>query len=115
MASKKHREASLLPVAPLLITESRNQFDDIRHALNEYIKPVGVFDEIFARDILDLSWHILRLRRWKMATVNKGFVSALVTILTEIFLRDQDYLEADDKAEEVARQWFTNPDMKERA
>ena len=111
---QKHKEASLLPAASLLITESRDQFDDIRRALNDYVKPAGILEEILARDILDLSWHILRLRRWKTATVNKGFVSALVTIFTGIFEQDQDYLDANDKAEEIAHQWFTNLEVKEK-
>jgi hypothetical protein len=69
MACKKHKQASLLPAAPLLITESQDR------ALNDYIKPVEILEQILAADILDLSWHILRLRRWKTALVNKGFVS----------------------------------------
>jgi hypothetical protein len=114
MAPKTQNQASLLPVAPLLITESQDQFDDISRALNDYIKPVEIIEQILARDILDLSWHILRLRRWQTALVNKGFVSALVTIFTEIFQQDQDYLEANDKAEQIAHQWFANQEVKEK-
>jgi hypothetical protein len=114
MSPKKHKEASLLPAAPLLITESRDQFDDICRALTDYIKPVDILEEILARDVVDLSWHILRLRRWKTAVVNKGFVPALVEIFTKIFEQDQDYLEANEQAEEIAHQWFTNQEVKEK-
>ena len=65
------------------------------------------------RDITDSTWDILRIRVWKAAILRKSYVPALVTIFTDIFQRDQDYLEATEQAEEIAHQWFTNPKVKE--
>ena len=43
--------AALLQTAPLLITESRDEFDRLRNELKEEIKPRGFIEQLYVGDI----------------------------------------------------------------
>jgi hypothetical protein len=55
--------SALIPTAPLLLTESKDEFNLIRDTLNEQIKPRGIIEQMYVEDIAYLVWEILRLRR----------------------------------------------------
>ena len=55
--------SALIPTAPLLITESKDEFDLLRDTLNEEVKPRGIIEQMYVEDIAYLVWEILRLRR----------------------------------------------------
>jgi hypothetical protein len=79
--------AALLPKSPLLITESADQFDCIRAALNHEIRPNGIIEHMYVADIAQLVWEILRLRRCKVSIINLAFRAA-VEKLAAYLLRD---------------------------
>jgi hypothetical protein len=54
---------AVLPNLPLLITESAEEFDALRHAFEQEIKPRGIIERMYVHDICAIVWEILRLRR----------------------------------------------------
>jgi hypothetical protein len=54
-----------IPLVPLLITESDEEFHRIRQALYEETKPVGIIEEMYVEEIAEIIWQILRLKRCK--------------------------------------------------
>jgi hypothetical protein len=115
MSSKKHNETTLLPMAPLLVTETADDYNAIRDALTHQIKPRGILDEIYVVEVADLNWEIQRLRRWKTAILNTAFVSALEGIFDKLLKRaGYGYLEATNAARDIAQRWFTNRQVRKK-
>src|SRR2546430_8394023 len=67
----------------LLITESADEFDALRDAFEQEIKPRGIIAQMYVHDFCSIVWEILRLRRGKAAIINAAFRDALVHVLTE--------------------------------
>jgi len=98
----------LRSVAPLLITESVDEFASLRKGLKSEIKPEGVIEQMYVDDFATLIWEILRLRRYKTVIINSSRRAALQGILEQL-LCDRDYensYEKDIDAEILARSWF---------
>jgi hypothetical protein len=57
----------------LLITESADEFDALRNAFDQEIKPRGIIEQMYVHDISSLVWEILRLRRCKVVIINSAF------------------------------------------
>ena len=69
-------ELVLAPKSPLLITESAAEFDALRGAFEQEIKPRGIIEHMYVYDIACIVWEILRLRRGKAAIINAAFRDA---------------------------------------
>jgi hypothetical protein len=67
----------MLGKPPLLATEDPNQYYALLAKLAREEKPIGVVEWLWVKDIADLTWDIIRLRRIKAAYVNGQFTSAL--------------------------------------
>jgi len=67
--SSHQRLISLAP-PPLLDGEDRAAYDALLKKLADAVKPADVIEEILVRDIVDLVWEGLRLRRLKVALMN---------------------------------------------
>jgi hypothetical protein len=91
--------SALLPLSPLLITESEEEFNRIREALYEEIKPDGVIESMYVDEIADLVWQIIRLKRCKAGVINLGFHSSSAAILGRFMGAGPD----------VARDWISDP------
>jgi hypothetical protein len=111
----RRNELALLPKLPLLITESADEFDALRDAFEEEIKPRGIIEQMYVHDISSLVWEILRLRRCKVVIINSAFRWALRNLL-EQFLRqaNEDAFDVDDEAEGLAQAWFTDQEAKKQ-
>ena len=107
--------SALLPTVPLLITESRDEFNLIRDNLNDQIKPRGIIEQMYVEDIAYLVWEILRLRRSKAAIINLAFRDALTEVVTQLLSNpgERKY-HLKDRAEKLAREWFSDPDVKKQ-
>jgi hypothetical protein len=107
--------SALMATAPLLITESRDEFNLIREALNDQIKPRGIIEQMYVEDIAHLVWEILRLRRSKAAIINSAFRAALTGVVTQLLLKPGglEYAVHDD-AEKLAYEWFSDPNVKKQ-
>jgi hypothetical protein len=103
----------MLPTAPLLITESKDDFHRIRNALADEIKPHGILEQMYVEDVAYLSWEALRLRRSKDAIINLGFRYALKELTTQLLRKPgQHTFQLGDQPDELARGWFSDPHVK---
>jgi hypothetical protein len=107
--------SALIPTAPLLVTESKDEFNGIRDTLADQIKPRGIIEQMYVDDIAYLVWEILRLRRCKAAIINLAFHGALKKVVAQVSSEPGKWgREVDDRAEELAHSWFSDPDVKKQ-
>jgi hypothetical protein len=90
-----------IPLVPLLITESDEEFHRIRQALYEETKPVGIIEEMYVEEIAEIIWQILRLKRCKAGVTNLAFHQSSAMILNRLMKAGPD----------VARDWISNPEL----
>ena len=95
----KPPEAPLLPLPPLLITESDEEFNRIRDALYQEIKPNGIIESMYVDEIADLIWQIIRLKRCKVGVINYSFHGSSAFILRRLM----------DAGPDIARDWISDP------
>ena len=106
---RRRNELALLPKLPLLITESAGEFDALRDAFEQEIKPRGIIEQMYVHDISAIVWEILRMRRCKVVIINSAFRSALQDLLVQLLKQpgQQDF-HVKDKAQTLAQGWFTD-------
>jgi tRNA(Glu) U13 pseudouridine synthase TruD len=117
---------TLLPKLPLLITESADEFDALRDAFEQEIKPQGIIEQMYVHDISSIVWEILRLRRCKVVIINSAFRGALKNLLEQFLGQanedafdvedeaDEDAFDVEDEAEDLAQAWFTDQEAKKQ-
>jgi|SRR3954447_9212508 hypothetical protein len=87
----------------LLMTESQDEFDALAVAMLAYINPQDIVEPMIVWNVIEITWHILRLGRCRADVINIGFRNALLKLLVvELGL-----------AEHVAEKWFTSNTTKE--
>jgi hypothetical protein len=112
---RRGNELTLLPKLPLLITESADEFDAVRDAFEQEIKPHGIIEQMYVHEISSIVWEILRLRRCKAVIINSAFRSALQNLLKQLLRQPGQYeYEVEDEAEALAQAWFTDQEAKKR-
>jgi hypothetical protein len=106
---------ALLPNAPLLITESADEFDRIYAAVSHEIPPAGIIEQMYVADIAQLVWEIRRFRRCKNSVLNLAFRGALEELAAQL-LRDpgQAKFHVKDEAEKLAEAWFSQDGAKKK-
>jgi hypothetical protein len=108
-------ELTLLPKLPLLITESADEFDALRDAFEQEIKPRGIIEQMYVHDVSSIVWEILRLRRCKVVIINSAFRSALQDLLKQLLRQPgQPGYEVEDEAQALAQAWFTDQEAKKQ-
>jgi hypothetical protein len=111
----RRNELALLPKLPLLITESADEFDALRDAFEQEIKPRGIIEQMYVRDICAIVWEILRLRRCKVIIINSAFRSALQNLLKQLSrLPGQYEYQVEGEAQTLAHSWFTDQEAKKQ-
>ena len=68
---------------------------------------------MYVEDIAYLVWEILRLRRSKAAIINSAFRDALTKVVTQLLSNPGDWKNR-QKAEKLAREWFSDPGVKKQ-
>jgi hypothetical protein len=58
MAKSGRASSPLIPTTPLLVTESRDEFNRICDTLNDQIEPRGIIEQMYVEDIAYLVWEI---------------------------------------------------------
>ncbi len=112
---RRRDELALLPKLPLLITESADEFDALRDAFEQEIKPRGIIEQMYVHDISSIVWEILRLRRCKAVIINSAFRSALQDLLKQLLRQPGQYnCELEDEAQALAQAWFTDQEAKKQ-
>jgi hypothetical protein len=95
------------------MNESAHDLDRVRETLNNEIKPLGMVEQLYLLDYAELTFEILRLRRWKMALLNTNFVPALETVFKQVLLQsDYNLGEASATAKDIAQRWFANKQVR---
>src|SRR5215469_5855923 len=111
----RRNELALLPKLPLLITESADEFDALRDAFEQEIKPRGIIEQMYVHDISSIVWEILRLRRCKVVIINSAFRSALQKLLAQLLRQPRQYeYEVEDEAQDLAHAWYTDQEAKKQ-
>ena len=85
----------LLGPPPLLPSESLGDYEDLKARLRAKIAPQDVLEEIWLRDILDLQWEVLRMRRLKSRLLGNSSPIGLESLLH----RRVNYLDKDKLVE----------------
>jgi hypothetical protein len=112
---RRRDKLTLLPKSPLLITESADEFDALRDAFEQEIKPRGIIEQMYVHDISSIVWEILRLRRCKVVIINAAFRRALGDLLEQLLGQaNEDPFEVEDEAEALAQAWFTDQEAKKQ-
>jgi len=112
---RRRNELTLLPKLPLLITESADEFDALRDAFEQEIKPRVIIEQMYVHDMSAMVWEILRLRRCKVVVINSAFRSALQSLLTQLLRQPGQYgYEVEDEAQTLAQSWFTDQEAKKQ-
>jgi hypothetical protein len=112
---RRRNELTLLPKLPLLITESADEFDALRDAFEQEIKPRGIIEHMYVHDISSIVWEILRLRRCKVVIINSAFRSALEHLLVQLLKQPGQYeYEVEDEVQTLAQSWFTDQEAKKQ-
>ena len=71
----------LLGPPPLLPSDSVADYEGLRARLRAKIVPRDVVEEMLLRDILDLQWEVLRMRRLKSRILSSGRPTGLQSLL----------------------------------
>ena len=109
--SKNHKAS--LPTSAILMGEPGEDLAHIREKFSAAINSQGIVDEIYVLDYAELTREILRLRRWKTAMINRNFLPALQAVFQQLLrLSGYNFGEADTAAQDIARRWFTNQQVK---
>jgi hypothetical protein len=111
----RRNELTLLPKLPLLITEAADEFDALRDAFEQEIKPRGIIEHMYVHDISSIVWEILRLRRCKVVIINSAFRSALQGLLKQVLRQPGQYEhQVEGEAQILAQSWFTDQEAKKQ-
>jgi len=112
---RRRNELTLLPKLPLLITESADEFDALRDAFEQEIKPRGIIEQMYVHDMSAIVWEILRLRRCKVVVINSAFRSALQDLLMQLLKQPGQYdWHVQNEAQALAQGWFTDKEAKKQ-
>jgi len=101
--------------APLLITESRDEYRRLRRALKKEIDPQGPLEKIYFNEIVQQEWEVRRQRRAKVALINLAYREVLEHLLPELICRPgRETWEYTDKARVMSYYWFSDREVQER-
>ena len=59
---------------PLVEGEDRRAYEELLLRFFAAVNPADLFEEIWTRDILDNSWQVLQMRRWKASLLTAKMV-----------------------------------------
>lgn len=91
---------SFLAKAPLLLTESVQEFEQLAMAMVERIAPDGILAQVLVNDVIHATWDILRYQRCRTPIIQSAYRPALINLLQHATGIDE--LEA----ELLANGWF---------
>jgi hypothetical protein len=83
--------------APLTRDEAAAPYDALLGRMVETVRPASLVEEIWVREIVDLVWEIVRLRRHKAWVLNSSAGEGMRQVLLDLDCRD---------AFDLAKAWF---------
>jgi hypothetical protein len=76
---------AFLAISPLIAGEDAAAYDDLSARMSRMLTPSDILEQIWVRDVVDLTWETLRLRRLKAqfltATAHEGLAMVLGPLL----------------------------------
>jgi hypothetical protein len=84
MSKSTHYLPAVLMPAPVLITESEEEFNRFFDALKSELKQRGIVDHLLISDFAELAWDIRRIRCAKVSLINSAILPALKDLLRPI-------------------------------
>jgi hypothetical protein len=69
------------------------------------VKPTGIIEEFWVKDIVDLTWEIIRLRKLRAGLLSNEFFKVLIEIL-EKYEFETETSESAFPADDLAREWI---------
>jgi hypothetical protein len=106
----------------ILNTESVQDFEALLEVFNKEILPIDFVERMYVRDFVQLVWEIVRLRRFKVALLDRAYPNALAKVLRPILVKPANdsfgLIEAlgvsKQKADRLARDYFVSQKAKRR-
>jgi hypothetical protein len=98
---------SMLFPSPVLISESKTDFDELNAALTQELAPRGIVETLFVADIANLVWEMRRLRRSKTAILDMASKDAVQHILCNFTAADRLW------AEMASAVWLSHAGVRE--
>jgi hypothetical protein len=96
---------------PLVIGESRLEYERMFTALANTIRPQNPIEWLLVNDILNHSWNIRRFGKAKAALINMNWKDAIRRIAESLLDGDQE--ERGRVSQDLADGWFTSGEAKE--
>ncbi len=96
--------ASFFKWPPLLVTESRGEYEALFKAFADELKPKSTFEYLLFKDILESIWEIRRLKNSKSSLIDLARKTALHRVLESIAEGDAE--QRHRFAEEKTVAWF---------
>lgn len=83
-ASGRSHSLALFGAPPLLQGEDKAAYDGLLARISDAVNPMDVIEEIWVRDVVDLSWDVLRLRRLKASLITVSLHKGLARLLNPL-------------------------------
>ena len=103
--------AWLFQKQPLLLGESRRDYDQVCKSLIRSIQPENHLEWLLVKQAVDYCWEIIRLSKFKAAIVNMTWREALQLVLETIVGGDED--ERRRAVQEHVDGWYTTPEAQQ--
>jgi hypothetical protein len=75
---------------PVIAGESRAAYDELLSRMTRTLAPADVIEHMFLRDVVDLAWEVLRLRRLKANLMACAAHQGVATLLRPLIEEDSD-------------------------
>jgi len=109
MIARYRPTSQLLQSSFLLITESKDDLDQIREELSAEIKPRRFIDHMYVDEMGYHIWEILRYRRGMTSLIRLAMRSALEELLPELLRQSGEYPHHyQNEAQQLAQDWFSS-------
>jgi hypothetical protein len=103
------------PKAPVLATESADEFNGLQQQTEQEIGPSGTIGKMMANNICSISWEMRRLNRCKTPFITSEWRPALETVLIRVLATPgRPDSSVRDEAEALALGWFTDDETKKK-
>ena len=107
--------AAIFGPPPVLATEPREAYERLFIELVLEWGPSKTTEWLLVRDIADLSWEILRLRRVIASVLKISFREALAAVFANVLPRRSLTPNHFSKAAALADAWYAGPEQQEKA
>jgi hypothetical protein len=88
---------------PLIEGECAADYETLLSRIANALQPADVLEEIWVRDVVDLSWEVFRLRRLKTQLMAANAHEGMAQLLKPLFANET-------QAQEVAKKWAARDD-----